>query len=94
MDAVELTKQAAVTGLIAKAAVDVYRKSPIPSPAWSLPLTAVGFGIIGNTIVSWFDQQPFDGRHIAMLSLVGFLGGAAAVVTTTIHDWVRKDEQQ
>lgn len=92
LDATELTQHAATTGLIAKAAVDLYRKSPIPSPAFMLPTIALAFGIGGNFAVAWYESVTLDARGIFMTTLVGFLGAAVAVVATEIHDWARKGE--
>lgn len=92
MNAVELTQHGAVTAVVAKAAVDLYRKSPIPSPSWSLPTTALLGGIGGNFAINWYDNMKFDGRGIVFTVLVGFIGAAAAVALTELHDWVRKDE--
>lgn len=94
MDAVELAQQAATTGVIAKAAVDLYRKSPIPSPKWMLPTAALFFGISGSFVLGYIDQVAFSGRQIAQSTLMGFLGAAVAVVATEIHDWARQDENK
>lgn len=94
MDVTELAQHGAVTAVVAKAAVDLYRKSPIPSPSWSLPVTALAGGISGNFVVNWYEHTTFDGRGIAFTIMVGFIGAATAVGLTELHDWVRKNDPQ
>lgn len=91
MDAAELTQHAATTALFAKAAVDVYRKSPIPSPSWALPVTALLGGVAGNFVVNWYEHMVFDLRGIVFTTMVGLLGGAGAIAVTELHEWVRGD---
>lgn len=92
MGVMELGQQAATTGLIAKAAVDIYRWSPLPSPWWALPLSAFLFAIVGSLVLTYAARVEMDGPNIAKAVLVGFLGGVSAIVATEIHKFVRRDE--
>ena len=92
MDVVELTQHGAVTAVVAKAAVDLYRKSPLPSPSWALPTTALLGGIGGNFVINWYDKMSFDTRGVVFTVLVGAIGAATAVGLTELHDWVRSKD--
>lgn len=92
MDAAELTQQIATTGLIVKYAVDLYRKSPIPSPRWMLLTAVFLLGICGNFVVAYINKVVWDGPMVAQVVLVGFLGAVSAMLATEIHTWVRQGE--
>lgn len=92
MDAIQLGEQALAIGLIVKASVDIYRKLPIPSPAWALLLSAFLFSQLGSLGLTYADAGTLTGPLAVRAVVVGFLGFAGAVAATELHDKVRHGE--
>jgi paraquat-inducible protein B len=75
---------AAATGF-AKPLVDLIKKSPIPTPAWSLPMLAVGLGIVICFLLSLAMGQEITMQVIGADILAGIVAGVGAVGVTELH---------
>lgn len=76
---------AAAAAAFVKPLVDVLKKTPLPTPSWSLPIFAGIFGILICFCISMMTADDLFVRQvIGMDILAGILAGLGAVATTEL----------
>lgn len=68
----------------AKAFVDMLKKTAIPTPPWSLPFLAMGFGILVAFLLSLARGVEMTLQIAALDSLAGIMSGLGAVAVTEL----------
>lgn len=74
----------AATGF-SKPLVDTIKKSPFPTPSWSLPIMAVGLGIGICFLLSLTMGQEINGQVIGADILAGIVAGVSSVGVTELQ---------
>lgn len=77
--------KAGALSLFAKGAVDLLRKSPLPSPGWTLPLAAIIAASILAMGLSILMDNPLTLKEVVMNLFVGGVAGLGAVVATELQ---------
>lgn len=76
---------AAAASAFVKPLVDVLKKTPLPTPSWSLPVFAGVFGILICFFISMMTAENLFVRQIiGMDILAGISAGIGAVATTEL----------
>lgn len=79
-----LIMAAAVTGFV-KPLVDILKKSPLPTPSWSLPVLAILVGVIICFCLSVALGHEITRQIIGLDIVAGFSGGLGAIAVTELQ---------
>lgn len=69
-----------------KPLVDILKKTPLPTPSWSLPFIAIGFGIIICFLINMMlGQTILTQTTIGTSCLAGISSGLGAIMVTEVQ---------
>lgn len=76
---------AAAASTFAKPLVDVLKKTPLPTPPWSLPILAIAIGIVVCFLLTLMAGNELTIQSAAASILAGISAGIGAVASTELQ---------